>query len=156
MENLSSRPGECKRYPDKLMKPIPNCTLVLESKPYAEMVIRMVRFDEPDLVIELQGDDFSYLRLIFRDIVAFRVIDEREITEFWNTYSEPNGWLWEVTEDGYLALERQRDSFNILDLSLREHFVVCNYCVNVLSLDPPEFFSLGSTPPGAPKRGTTG
>ena len=138
------------------MTSVPNCSLVTESKPYKKTVIRTVRFDEPDLVIELQGDDLSYLRLIFRDVVAFRVIDERELTEFWNAYSEPNGWLWEVTEGGYLALERQRDSFNILDLKLREHFVVCNYCVNVLSSDSPEFLSLGCTPPGAPIRRTTG
>ena len=138
------------------MKPVPKCTLVLESKPYAKAAIRTVLFDEPDLIIELQGDDSSYLRLIFRDVVAFRVIDEREITEFWNTYSAPNGWLWEVAEGGYLTLERQRDSFNVLDLSLREHFVVCNYCVNVLSCDRPEFVSLGRTPLGAPKRGATG
>ena len=138
------------------MTPVPNCTLVVESTPYTKTVIRTVRFDEPDLVVELQGDDFSYLRLIFRDVVAFRVIDEREITEFWNTYSQANGWLWEVTEGGYLALERQRDSFNILDLPLREHLVTCNYCVNVLSCKTPEFLSLDRTPPGARKRGTTG
>jgi hypothetical protein len=87
------------------MKPVPKCTLVLESKPYAKMVIRTVRFDEPDLIIELQGDYFSYLRLIFHDVVAFRVIDEREITEFWHTYGAPSGWLWEVTEGGYISLE---------------------------------------------------
>jgi len=131
------------------MKSFPKCTLFLESKPYAKTVIRTVRFDEPDLIIELQGEDFSYVRLTFREVVAFRVIDEREITEFWNTYSKTNGWLWEVTEGGYLALERQRESFNVLSLPLREHFVVCNYCVNVLSCNSPEFVSLGSSPPDA-------
>ena len=138
------------------MKPVPKCTLVLESKPYAKTVIRTVRFDEPDLIIELQGDYFSYLRLIFRDVVAFRVIDEREITEFWNTYSAPNGWLWEVTEGGYFSLERQRDSFNVLGLPLREHFVVSNYSVNVLSCGSPEFVSLGCSLPDALNRGATG
>ena len=44
------------------MKPVPKCTLVPKSRPYAKTVIRTVRFDEPDLIIELQGDDFSYLR----------------------------------------------------------------------------------------------
>ena len=62
------------------MTPVPNCTLVVESTPYTKTVIRTVRFDEPDLVVELQGDDFSYLRLIFRDVVAFRVIDERAVS----------------------------------------------------------------------------
>ncbi|WP_153555272.1 hypothetical protein [Roseimaritima sediminicola] len=138
------------------MKPAPKCTLVPESKPYAKTVIRTVRFDEPDLIIELQGDDFSYLRLIFRNVVAFRVIDEREITEFWNAYSATSGWLWEVAEGGYLALERQRESFNVLGLSLREHFVVCNYCVSVLSCHSPEFVSLGCSPPNTLNRGATG
>jgi hypothetical protein len=138
------------------MKPVPKCTLVLESKPYAKMVIRTVRFDEPDLIIELQGDYFSYLRLIFHDVVAFRVIDEREITEFWHTYGAPSGWLWEVTEGGYISLERQRDYFNLLGLSLREHFVVCNHCVNVLSCESPEFVNLGCSPPDALNRRATG
>ena len=138
------------------MKLSPKCTLVPDSEPYGKTVIRTIRFDEPNLIIELQGGDFSYLRLLFHEVVAFRVIDEREITEFWNTYSEPNGWLWEVLDGGYLALERQRDGFNLLSLPLREYFVVCNFCVSVLSCDSPELISLGRTPPGARKRGVTG
>lgn len=138
------------------MKPVPKCTLVPESSPYAKRVIRTVRFDEADLIFKLEGNDFSYLRLIFRDVIAFRVIDEREITEFWNTYSAPSGWLWEVAEGGYLALERQRASFNVLGLSLREHLVGCNDCVNVLSCHSPEFMSLGCSPPNNLNRRSTG
>ena len=124
----------------------PKCVLIPESKQYAKTVIRTIRFDEPDLIVELQGPVFSYARIVFREVIGYRVIDEREITEFWNDYSEPNGWLWEVLDGGWLSLERSRVRFNPLQLALREFFVVDNYCVNVLCAEPPELHDLGSNP----------
>lgn len=84
--------------------------------------------------------------MIFRNIVGCRIIDESHISEFWNTYSEPNGWLWEVNDGGWLALERNRETFDPPHISLREFFIVGNYCINVLSPDYPEITDLGTDP----------
>jgi hypothetical protein len=108
--------------------------------------VRSIRFEEPNLIVEIQGPGFSFARLKFHDVVGFRVLDERELAEFWNTYSEPNGWLWEVTDGGWLTLERKRVSFNSMGLHLREFLIVDNYCVNILCKNPPELKDLGTDP----------
>ena len=131
----------------------PDCVAVVEAQRYAKTVIRTIRFDEPDLVVELQGVGLSFVRVVFRDVIGYRVIDEREITEFWNDYSEPNGWLWEVLSGGWLSLERTRKNFNPLGLELREFFVVDNYCINVLCPETPTILDLGTDPETDSNRG---
>ena len=124
----------------------PKCVLIPEATRYRKKAVRIIRFDEPDLIIEVQGEGFSYARIVFRDVIGFRVMDEREITEFWNEYSEPNGWLWEVLDGGWLSLEKNRKDFNLLNLPTREFFVVDEFCVNIWCLNEPEIIDLGVDP----------
>src|SRR5690606_6455845 len=88
----------------------PDCRLVADSARYSRKVVRDLRFDG-DLTIAIQGTGFSYAHVVFRQPVGFRVMDEMDITEYWNTYSEPHGWLWEVVSGGWLDLERRRPTF---------------------------------------------
>lgn len=87
-------------------------------------------------------------RLTFADVVGFRVLDERDLCEFWNEYSEPNGWLYEVESGGWLDLEKHRQLFNSPDLiqNLREYLLVDDKCVSVLCVAPPEIVDLGTDP----------
>jgi hypothetical protein len=107
--------------------------------------MRGIRFDDGDLLIEIEGPAFGRARLVFRGALGFRVLDERELTEFWNAYSQPQGWLWEVRRGGWLELESTRENFNILELPVREFFVVDEFCVSVWSRDPPAFVDLGES-----------
>ena len=132
-------------------EPKPECTAVPQSERYSRVDLRSLRFDGSDLTIEVQGTGLAYARLIFHDPAGFRVLDERDLCEFWPEYSEPNGWLWEVLRGGWLDLERERPLFNSHEFlaPLREFFVVGDKCINVLCKTAPELEDLGADPGSA-------
>ncbi|AHH21278.1 hypothetical protein NONO_c65080 [Nocardia nova SH22a] len=125
----------------------PECRLVDESRRYARKAVRDIRFDG-DLTIAIQGPGFSYAHVVFREPIGFRVMDEAALIEYWNTYSEPQGWLWEVVRGGWLDLERQRPAFwQGREVGwFREYFLVDEHCVNVIAVEPPEIIDLGRDP----------
>lgn len=126
----------------------PKCKLFAPAMRYKRKVVRSLHFDGSKLVINIQGEGFAYGRLIFQSPVWFRVLDERALCEFWNTYSEPNGWLWEVEEGGWLELESQRELFNSPTLfkGLREFFIADDQCISILCMVPPQIEDLGADP----------
>jgi len=126
--------------------PAPRCTLVAESQRYAQKVVRSVRFDGRDLVVEIQGPGWSFAQVVFREVQGFRVLDERDLGEFWNAHSEPNGWLWEVHAGGWRDLERRRRTFDAMRLTQREYLLVDEKCISVLGTRPPEIVDLGADP----------
>ncbi len=129
------------------MKP-PRCAPYPPATRYARKVVRSLRYDGDTLAVEIQGEGFAFARVVFRQPAGFRVLDERDLCEFWNTYSEPNGWLYEVEEGGWLELEASRQLFNSPDFfpGLREYLIVDDKCINVLSIHPPEIIDLGTDP----------
>ena len=131
--------------------PKPQCTVVPESQRYSRIALRSLRFEGTDLTIEVQGPGFSFARLVFRHPAGFRVLDERDLCEFWPEYSEPKGWLWEVHRGGWMDLERQRALFNSHEVlaPLREFFIVEDKCISVLCREQPEIEDLGSAPQDA-------
>lgn len=126
----------------------PKCIVYEPSKRYARKVVRDLRFDGSDLVLQIQGDGFSFATVTFKNVIGFRVLDERDLCEFWNEYSEPNGWLYEVESGGWLELESQRELFNSPSLfdGLKEYFVVDDNCINVLCTRAPEIRDQGAEP----------
>ncbi len=58
------------------------------------------------------------------------------------------GWLYEVHEGGWRELESHRRYFNAPEVfpGLREFLVVCDTCVSVLVVEPPEIIDLGEDP----------
>ncbi|WP_280302388.1 hypothetical protein [Nocardia neocaledoniensis] len=146
MPTLSDDPGNSAPPP----RFEPECRLVNESSRYSSKVVRDLRYDR-DLTIAIQGPGFSYAKVVFRRPAGFRVLDEGDLTEYWNTYSEPNGWLWDVLRGGWLDLERHRPNFFTGDREdLREYFLVDEDCINVLAWGPPEIIDLGTDPTTAP------
>ncbi|WP_336083546.1 hypothetical protein [Nocardia sp. SSK8] len=124
----------------------PHCRLVPESQRYRRKVVRDLRYDGETLTVAIQGLGFSYAKVVFRDPSGFRVLDELDLREFWSTYSEPNGWLWEVVRGGWHDLERTRPSYWCEDGALREYLLIDDKCVSVLCADPPEIIDLGTDP----------
>ena len=39
------------------------------------------------------------------------LLDEGDLTEFWNPETRPDGWLWCISAGGWLDLERTRPAF---------------------------------------------
>lgn len=145
IENMHpvGRPGE----PESAPRFMPECRLVSESSRYASKVVRDLRYNSGDLTIAIQGAGFAFAHVVFRDPMGFRVLEEGDLTEYWNTYSEPHGWLWEVERGGWLELERQRPTFWRGEQDgIREYFLADDHCINVVTWTPPEIIDPGTDP----------
>lgn len=129
------------------MKP-PKCTLYLPSARYKRVVVRSLWYDNDGLTIEVQGSGFVFARVVFKRPAGFRVLDERDLCEFWGDYHSGNGWLYDVEQGGWLELESSRSEFLAPHMfpKLREFLVVCDTCVSVLAVEPPEIIDLGADP----------
>jgi len=93
---------------------------------------------EPDkLVIRLGAS----LRVVFPEVVGFRVLDEGDLLEFWPACSARQGGLFRVEEGGWLSRESRRQGFQSTQrVGLAEFFVTAsNSCVNVLSFTLPQY-----------------
>ncbi len=76
----------------------------------------------------------------FEYVEGFRVLDEGNLLEFWPTCSRQNGWIYQITNGGWLDQESKRDGFlvNINRKTFLEYFVIgADNCVNVMSREPP-------------------
>lgn len=129
------------------MRP-PKCKPYSPSTRYRDKVVRSLRYDGESLILDIQGRGFAFARVVFRSPAGFRVLDERDLCEFWITYSEPNGWLYEVEEGGWLELESHRSNFSSPSMlnDLKEWLVVDDMCISVLSVQPPDIVDLGTDP----------
>jgi hypothetical protein len=129
----------------------PKCHPYPPSARYKRVVVRSVCYDGETLGIEVQGDGVAYARLVFRRPAGFRVLDERDLNEFWEKYHARHGWLYVVEEGGWLELESQRRWFNSPDFfpGLQEYLLVCDKCVSVMAVEPPEIIDLGADLPTA-------
>jgi hypothetical protein len=123
----------------------PKCEVVEESVAFVAVEVLAIHYDVTStdrLTVHLGSSSHGNFALVFSSPEAVRVLDEGQICEFWNTYSNPNGWLWRVTEGGWLALESTRDGFWLTDVTpteLCEYMVVGDQCVFVLTRNPPTF-----------------
>jgi hypothetical protein len=119
------------------------------STRYKSVVVRSLRYDNSSrLTIEVQGSGFAFASVVFRRPAGFRVLDERDLCEFWDQYHTGNGWLYEVHEGGWQELESHRPLFNSPSFftGLREFLIVCDQCVNVLTVNAPKIIDHGEDP----------
>ncbi|HEY4309140.1 MAG TPA: hypothetical protein VGN12_06775 [Pirellulales bacterium] len=120
----------------------PKCLPFPPAARFKRTEIQSIEFDG-DLVIRIQAVGPSTLRVIFHNPVWFRVLDERDLCEFWDNYHEGNGWLYEVEQGGWLELEKKRPLFNshVVVKGLREYLLVDDQCVSILTVEHPEIIS---------------
>ncbi len=129
------------------MRP-PKCEIVTGSAEFQNiyLVTRSIRYDGENLIVDIQGESLIWIRVTFRDPIGFRVLDELDLCEFWDSYHLRNGWLYEVFEGGWRELEMTRKrlvSHSMLP-DLKEFLLVDDKCVSVLCVDPPSIESLGA------------
>jgi hypothetical protein len=126
----------------------PKCKPLLAAARYKRKAVRSLRYDGEALIVEIQGDGFAFARVVFERPAGFRLLDERDLCEFWDSYHQGNGWLYEVEEGGWMELESERPLFNSpsFHTGLREYLLVDDKCISVLSERPPEIQDVGADP----------
>lgn len=127
---------------------IPICKVLESSLRYQQKVVRSIYYNGLSLIIDIQGErKFSYARIIFDNPIGFRILDERDLTEFWKNYNEKNGWFYEVLEGGWLELESKRTSFFSTEFfknEVKEYLLVDDKCISILAINPPEIQDVGT------------
>jgi hypothetical protein len=86
--------------------------------------------------------------LEFQQIGGYRVLDEGQLSAFWNKESRTDGWLWEIRSGGWFALESTRPDFVMgltpLGNGPREFLVLgINDCVSVITWADPHAYAAG-------------
>jgi hypothetical protein len=101
--------------------------------------VRRVEYEDGRLVVRLEANGKAVATVAFESVEGFRVLDEGDLLEFWPTCSRPNGWLWQVHEGGWFALESTRALFLPEKHQGVHEFLVAgdNECVSVLSRNYP-------------------
>jgi hypothetical protein len=118
----------------------PKCSLFPAAARFKRTTVRSIEYNGSSLVIRIKDEEANDFLVLFHRPVGFRVLDERDLCEFWEHYHEKNGWLYEVEQGGWLELERTRPHFNSHDVfkGLREFLLVDEMCISVLTDRPPE------------------
>jgi hypothetical protein len=97
------------------------------------------RFDTVQVRVEAR--DNWIIQVTFDGVLNLRVVDERDLMEYWPTCSSPNGWLFEIFEGGLLDQERARQGSLIgaLNGEVTEYLITgaCQ-CVSVLTTGEPK------------------
>jgi hypothetical protein len=114
---------------------LPRITAV--STPFASdetIDVSSVEFSSNGLVILVSSSQWD-AKLTFTQTYGFRVLDELDLTEFWSVCSLRDGWLFEVTANGWKALELSRPTFfSGRQTWVREYLIIGrNECVSVLT-----------------------
>jgi len=124
----------------------PTCTRVEESAAYQAPELDSLAFDGCDLTLRLEAPDNTFCQVTFRDVIGFRVLNESDLLEFWNTYSQPHGWLWRVQSGGWFDLERSREQFDVARVhdTAEEYLVGGDTCVSIITAHPPEITRVGT------------
>ncbi len=117
----------------------PKCSPFPAAAEFQRVYVKSIEYDGT-LAIKLEADETINATVVFQNPVGFRVLDERDLCEFWDDYHEKNGWLYEVEQGGWMDLEKTRPLFNSPDVvpGLREYFLVDEMCISVLTERPPE------------------
>jgi hypothetical protein len=95
-----------------------------------------VNYEPNRLVISITPS----LLVTFTNVYGFRVLDERDLLEFWPACAASNGGIFEVAEGGWLCQENERSGFltGRDTIDIKEYLVTgLNDCVNVFAIGAP-------------------
>jgi hypothetical protein len=85
--------------------------------------------------------------ITFENPLGFRVVDERDLMEYWPVCSTPAGWIFQIHSGGWLEQERRRPGSLMPDTypDVKEYLITSiEDCVSVFSLDAPTLTALPS------------
>jgi len=102
-----------------------------------EVFLHSMHFDQDGLSLCLKVES-RLAEVCFPSVQGLRMLNEGDLLEFWAELSLSNGWLYQVIEGGWFALESNRSGFMASGgKALNEFLIVTRKeCVSVLSADP--------------------
>jgi hypothetical protein len=106
------------------------------SSPAETPDVECLTYDQWTLRITVRHKDgLRYVE--FAGVIGFRMLDEGDLTEFWNPRVRAEGWLWQVKAGGWLDLEAIRSGF-MHHPDGKEYLILgLDGCVSVLSKSAP-------------------
>lgn len=100
------------------------------------------------LSIRIQGNgDATPLIVEFIDTIGFRVLDERDLLEYWPECSTPNGGLFEIIVGGWLSQEANREGslISAMNPEAKEYLITGgDDCVSVICRNEPVVYENAS------------
>ena len=100
-----------------------------------------LNYDVFNLTISISDKEDNRTLVVFQNVQGFRVLDERDLMEFWPKFSTPAGWAFRITKGGWYDHESKRvRCFLIPEVAPEAKeflFTGCNDCVSVISIDDP-------------------
>jgi len=134
--------------PTPVGEPIPNAPRMVGG---TEVV--GVNYDLFNLTIGITDAEKNSTLVVFQNVHGFRVLDERDLMEFWPKFSTPAGWAFRVTKRGWYDHESKRVGCFLIPEVIPDAkeflFTGCNDCVSVIATDDPQFVSQrGAKPAG--------
>ncbi|UIR54787.1 hypothetical protein LZQ00_10915 [Sphingobacterium sp. SRCM116780] len=106
-----------------------------------------INYDLESLIVTVSfyDPDDEIIEVKFTSIVGFRVLDEGNLLEFWNS-SRPAGWIWEIKENGWYDQEKKREGFLLGymdDFNPKEYLILGqNDCISILCYKEPKIGEL--------------
>jgi hypothetical protein len=91
-------------------------------------------------VVAKDAKSDASIRVRFDDVVAYRVMDERDLGEYWPACSLPNGWVYSIRSGGWLSQESVRSGscIGLFYPGVHEYLVAgFTDCVSVLCTSEP-------------------
>jgi hypothetical protein len=106
-----------------------------------DLEIVRIEYAPKRLMVNTQSlHDSTPMLVEFSDIIGFRVLDERDLMEFWPECSSANGRLFEISAGGWLAEELLRPGSLVgpMNIQAKEYFLAgTDDCVSVLCYAEP-------------------
>ena len=100
--------------------------------------IELIQYKSGNLLIEIETN-IQPIQVNVTSPVGYRVLDEGDLLEFWETCTLNHGWLYKILEGGWRDLESTREGFlSGLQAEAAEWFLVTqNTCVSIISYEIP-------------------
>ena len=114
-------------------------TYLTSQSVYLESII----FDEDGLKVFVSSDDWK-IQVIFEVCYGLRVLDERDLTEFWAKCNLKKNWIYVVSKGGWLSLESTRAHFISGRLHKPQEFFIIGLdeCISVMTEENPTITQL--------------
>ena len=106
----------------------------------SDVEVTRIEYEPKGLVVSARSPDGSLALVEFPDLIGFRVLDERDLMEFWPECSSANGRLFEIASGGWLSQELSRPGSLLgpMRIKAREYFLAgSDDCVSVISYAEP-------------------